>query len=345
MGRFNKRLAMLCWLTTLGVVSSAGCGSDVQLEESAVIACTDDAQCPDRWVCVDSTQLCSPIEIAEVIPETAPVTAIEDFDVTRRYLRTVDFDLELIDVNGSVEEPEEIVLEFEYIIDQLGSGSAPREPEWWPGTIVYEEPWMVESATPQTEEIVWNLVADFDAPNRDPDFESVFVDTSGEETLDRVAIFIPSMRLRARAVDRSGQRSAWVETPPFSLGNQVPVVHGLRVVDENPSGLVPIEIELSDSSRDDVDLDVFFRALPEVGFRRAEIVSGQQEDVVTSTEKRAYVLVWDSTAVSRADSSLGQGIGDQRAEVELRIRATDNPIDDEVHHSPWSELTITVDNE
>ncbi|MEL6760796.1 MAG: hypothetical protein AAFP04_10380 [Myxococcota bacterium] len=344
MGRFNTRLAKLCWLATIGVVSSAGCGSDVQVEESAVIACTDDAQCPDRWVCVDSTQLCSPIEIAEVIPETAPVTAIEDFDVTRRYLRSVDFDLELIDVNGSTEDPEEIVLEFEYIIDEVRSSSTPREPEWWPGTIIYEEPWMVESATPQTEEITWNLLADFDAPDRDPDFESVLVDTSGEETLDRVAIFIPSMRLRTRAVDRTGQRSAWVETPPFSLGNQVPVVHGVRVVGENPSGPVPIEIELSDSSRDEVSIDVFFRILPEVGFRRAEIISGEREKVVTSTEPKAYVLVWDSAAASRVDSSLGQGIGPQQAEVELRVRATDSPIDGEVHHSPWSALTVTVDN-
>lgn len=332
------------WMVWI-VAASAACGTDVGLDSDATISCNDDDECPSEWVCIGATGTCSP-----VAPETAPVTSIEEFDTERRYFASVPIDVSLLDLNASLEDPEEITLELEYTVAGDSPGFAANDPEdanttWWPGTLEYLNPWTLEEASVQTERIRWVALADADADA--PELASAEVDAVGDGTLTEVVAFVPGMRLRLRAVDETGRASPWVSTPAFDLGNETPVARVLSFSDNGLSRLVPIELELSDSSSDPVSIEIQFRRGDTDTWRAANIVQGDLAQILTSPEPRRYVVVWDSNTPLNSDPSVPQGIGlDVRSDIEIRVRATDNPALDVVHHSRWgdAEALPTVSN-
>ncbi|MEL6547343.1 MAG: hypothetical protein AAFQ82_22150, partial [Myxococcota bacterium] len=277
-------------------------------------------------------------------------TSVESFDTERRYFTAVPFELGLLDLNASFEDPEDVTLELEYIIDEgatLPSGPVTaEEPRWWEGTLLYDAPWQVDEPTIQVGQVLWSALNDAD--DDVPELVSARVDAVGDGTLSSIVSFVPKMRLRIRAVDETGERSPWVTTPPFSLGNETPEVEIVSFPDVPMSGLVPIELELSDSSSDPVTIELQFRRGEDDPWRAAHIVQGGTQDVLTAPTPNRYVLVWDSSESLDDDLSVPQGIGSSsRDDVEIRIRATDNPAAGVVHHSLWgpSQALPPIDNQ
>ncbi len=325
------------WMVWLAAMT-AGCGSEVALNSNAAIQCSNDLECPLGWVCIEAGGTCSEREIEQVVPETAPVTSVERFDTEQRYFTNVPFDLGLLDLNASFEDPEVVTLELEYALGdcQNNSADASGGGDWWPGTLSDSQPWVVDEPSVQVEPIVWRAIEDADADVQE--LVSAQVDTIGDGALTDVVAFIPAMCLRVRAVDETGLESPWVSTPTFALGNETPVARVVSFVNSTLSRFVPIELEISDSSSDPVTLEIQFRRGSDDIWRRANIVQGEMEDVLSSPERRSHVVVWDSITPLNPDPTVPQGIGfDVRSDLEIRVRATDSPATDVVHHSLWGE--------
>lgn len=337
-----RRVVSFC---TYALLFASACVLDAVPSQNAFIQCADDNECPDNWFCT-TENLCSPPDV--VAPQTAPVTSIQSFDTERRYFRNVPFDLGVLDLNASAEDPESIRLEIEYIVDQANDSilDGLGDPRWWSGTLIYEAPAILTEPSLQTSSVIWNAVSDTDLVGI-PEFISTQVDDVGDGREIQIVAFVPSMRLRVRAIDDENNVGPWTSTPSFALGNEVPVVSNIKIPTGVLSGLVPIAFSLSDSSSDNVDIAVQFRLRPDGDWRDANIALGETRQVLADPEPREYVLVWDSHDALRGDVTTAQGIGQSRQDtIEVRIRASDTPAAAVIHHARWQVAPeqITVDN-
>ncbi|MEO1174067.1 MAG: hypothetical protein AAFX94_18770, partial [Myxococcota bacterium] len=280
---------MMRWKQLAFCCAVSACTSEAVPEQNAVISCTSELDCPAQWVCLPSTNTCSPFEIQEV-----PVASVLDFPEQRQF-RSVPFTLELVDLDASSDNPEAVSLELEYTIGDAPATSGSEESvEWWSGTLDYEEPLQLNGPTPlRPVPVTWNAIQDTNTEDV-PELVSASVDDR-DEGVTEIVTFIPRVRLRIRATDDDGNRGPWVNSPTFDLGNRVPDVTNIYVPEEVTGGLVPIEFELSDSSSDPTLIAVQYRLRPDAEWLDAEIVLGQTLGVLTSPAPQRRVLVWDST--------------------------------------------------